>query len=267
MVKHLFVIQKFKVQIFITNFTEGFINILMSPLKQFSIYPIVRYYNNYIDLSISNLTILIIFIMLFIIIIMNINNNVFLNNKEKLFSDLSFLIEEIIKDNNKINKYTPIIITNFIILIIGNLIGLIPYNLTITSQFIINMFFSLNLIITVSLIGLIRYKLKFLYKFIPESINKGKTKILIPVIFFIELISYLSRIISLSARLTINIIAGHVLLKIIINFFNMLIMKYFIISPLLIILIIPLFLLEIGVACIQTYIFILLTFNYLKDTL
>ena len=125
---------------------------------------------------------------------------------------------------------------------------------------------SLTIMIGVTLIGLTKHKLKFFYLFVPGGLNKGGLKYLIPFIFLIELVSYLIRVISLSVRLSANLISGHSLLKIIANFG----LKYTISLPILMLLPLGLlsliYLLEIAVSIIQAYVFTLLTTTYIKDT-
>ena len=166
-------------------------------------------------------------------------------------------ILDILKIKN--NKYSPLIINLFFFILLNNIIGLIPYSFTTTSQIIITLTFSTSILIGVTLIGIKTHKLKFFNVFIPSGIPT----FILPLIFIIEIISYLSRVVSLSVRLSANMIAGHLILFIISTFsinFNIL-FKIVIFLPLLILL----FFLEIGVCFIQAYVFIVLTSTYIKD--
>jgi ATP synthase subunit 6 len=159
------------------------------------------------------------------------------------------------------NFYYPLIINLLIFILFNNLLGLIPYSFTSTSQIIITLLLSVSIIIGVTIIGIIKHKFKFIYLFIP----KGLSIFITPIISFIEIISYLSRVISLSIRLTANMVAGHTILTIISSFglyFSLSFNIFFLIPLLLIILI-----LEIGVAIIQAYVFAILTTTYIKDSL
>lgn len=115
--------------------------------------------------------------------------------------------------------------------------------------------------IAVIFIGFYKHKLNFFYLFIPS----GVPFILIPFIFIIELISYLSRVFSLSIRLSANMIAGHVLIYIITLFGIKLsiLLKLTIVIPILM----TILLLEIGVSVIQAYVFTILMTTYIKDSL
>jgi ATP synthase subunit 6 len=118
-----------------------------------------------------------------------------------------------------------------------------------------------SIIIGVTLIGIIQHKFKFINLFIPKGINK----FIIPIISFIEIISYISRIVSLSIRLTANMVAGHTILSIISSFGLYLSLSFnvLLIVPIIILILI----LELGVAIIQAYVFAILTTTYIKDTL
>jgi ATP synthase subunit 6 len=153
----------------------------------------------------------------------------------------------------------------FIIISIYNLIGLVPNSWTVTSHIIITITLSLSIIIGVTIRGIEKHSLKgFLSLFKPEGLDN--MKLIIPLIFFIELLSYLIRIISLAVRLTANMLSGHTLIAIITSF-----LPSFSFSPLMVITLLPLillsaiYLLELAVALIQSYVFTLLTLTYIKD--
>jgi len=176
-------------------------------------------------------------------------------------------------------RYVPLLASIWVFMLINNVMGLIPYTFTITSHIIITVTISLTIIIGVTIIGIAKHKGKFIKMFIPGGLNEGGIKYIIPIVFGIELVSYLIRIISLAVRMTANIMSGHTLLKIVSTFSNngikgiiggkITIGKIIgggiaIIIPLIIIS--GIYLLEIGVAIIQSYVFTLLTATYIKDS-
>lgn len=251
---------------------------MYTPLEQFKINSILRIYNNYIDLTITNSTIYMMISILGIILIIygthKTNNKIISNSYIKNFFEILYIkTEEIIKDilGTKYNKYIPFIYSLFLFILINNVIGLIPYSFTTTSHIIVTLTMSLTIMIGLTLLGLYKHSYKFFTLFIPNGLNKGFTKYLIPLIFLIELISYLSRIISLSVRLAANLMSGHTLLKIIANTSITAltsIKSYFlttIVIVLPILLLCALFILETGVSIIQAYVFTLLTLTYIKD--
>ena len=250
---------------------------MFTPLEQFKITPIIRIFNDYIDLTITNSTIyMMISVISIIILIWGTQNNLAFGSKSyiKAFFEILYIkTEEIVNDiiGKKFNKYIPLIFSLFLFILFNNTIGLIPYSFTTTSHIIVTLTMSLTIMIGLTIIGFYKHSYKFFNLFIPNGLNKGFTKFIIPLIFAIELISYLSRIISLSVRLAANLMSGHTLLKIICNTSVTAIssIKSYLISSVLILLPIlllcALFILETGVSIIQAYVFTLLTTTYIKD--
>ena len=243
---------------------------MYNPLEQFTITPMIRIYNDWIDLTITNSTIMLLISVLTILLITSSYNNKIIVNKWQRFLELTFkAVQDIVvsilpgKSNE---KYIPLIMNIFLFILLNNLIGLIPYSFTTTSHMAITLTLSLSIIIGVTFIGFRKHSIGFLKLFIPSGLNKGFIKLLIPLIFVIELISYLTRIISLSVRLTANMMSGHTLLKIIANFglqYTYFYPYFFVLIPLVIL--IPVVILELGVAIIQAYVFTMLTASYIKD--
>ena len=243
---------------------------MYNPLEQFTITPMIRIYNDWIDLTITNSTIMLLISVLTILLITSSYNNKIIVNKWQRFVELTFkAVQDIVvsilpgKSNE---KYIPLIMNIFLFILLNNLIGLIPYSFTTTSHMAITLTLSLSIIIGVTFIGFKKHSIGFLKLFIPSGLNKGFIRVLIPLIFLIELISYLTRIISLSVRLTANMMSGHTLLKIIANFglqYTYFYPYIFVLIPLIIL--IPVVILELGVAIIQAYVFTMLTASYIKD--
>ncbi|CAB4424407.1 unnamed protein product [Rhizophagus irregularis] len=145
-------------------------------------------------------------------------------------------------------------------------LGLIPYSFTATAHFALTLGFSSTILLGVTLLGLHRHGLHFFSLFVPA----GTPLPLVPLLVLIESVSYLARAFSLGIRLAANMLAGHILLHIIATF-----SWKFIVGSLLGIIMIPLPLLfltllyglEIGVALIQAYVFVLLTCSYINDAI
>ena len=136
-----------------------------------------------------------------------------------------------------------------------------PFGIALTSHLILIFLLSCTTCISIFLIGLLRFNLKFLHIFIPQS-----PFALLPILVPIEMFSYLIRLFSLSIRLAANILAGHTLVHIIVTFLLNVSKIDFIMS---IIFLVPLFLiliLEFGVALLQAYVFTVLVCIYLGDT-
>lgn len=171
------------------------------------------------------------------------------------------------RDNlgNEARKYFPFVFSVFMIVLMGNLLGMVPYSFTFTSHIIVTGALALMVFLTATVIGFIRHGLHFFSFFLP----KGLPIALAPFVVIIEIISYLSRPISLSVRLFANMLAGHTMLKVFAGFNVM--MAGSIIG--LTIGILPLLIntalvgLEVMIAFIQAYVFATLTCLYLKDAI
>ena len=232
---------------------------IYSPLEEFNIYNIIRYNNLYYDLTISNMTIYLIIGIIIIISIEKSGRRIKNNKWRKIINIIYIKLQDMNIEFLQFTKYFPIIFYLFMFILINNLLGIIPYSFTTTSHFIITITMSLSIIITLTLIGFYKHSFKFFTLFIPSGLN---IKAIIPLIFIIELISYISRIVSLSVRLSTNMISGHILLHLI-SSFGILLPLIFSFIP--IFLLFPFFILEIGVCIIQAYVFTLLTLSYIKD--
>jgi F-type H+-transporting ATPase subunit a len=174
----------------------------------------------------------------------------------------SQLISDIIVADN--DKYFPFISVIFNFILFSNLIGLIPYSFTATSHLIVTFTLSFSVFIGVNVITFQKYKIKTFSLFLPANTTFFLALVLVPI----EFISYIAKPISLGVRLFINLMAGHSLLKVIIGFsWSMLLIENFtsfgLILPM--VLLVILFGLELGVALIQTYVFIVLTCIYIQD--
>jgi len=106
-------------------------------------------------------------------------------------------------------KYFPFIFTLFMFILVGNLVGMIPFAYTFTSQIIVTFAMAATIFIGVTVIGLVRHGLHFFSLFVPS----GTPLILAPLLIPIEVISYFVRPVSLSVRLFANMMAGHTMMK------------------------------------------------------
>lgn len=154
--------------------------------------------------------------------------------------------------------YFPYIFSVFIFVLFANLLGMIPYSFTVTSHIIVTFALGALVFLSVMLIGLIKQgPVKFFAHFVPEGLPTW----IIPVVFLIELVSFLSRPASLAIRLAANMMAGHTLLKVIAAFVVPL--GIFGVAPMLFLVLLNAF--EVFVAILQAYIFTLLSCMYLGE--
>ena len=163
-------------------------------------------------------------------------------------------------------KFFPFVFSLFMFVLVANVIGLFPYFYTVTSQIIVTFALAVLVIGTVVIYGFFKHGFGFLKLFVP----KGVPGIIVPLVVAIEVISFLSRPISLSVRLFANLLAGHITLKVFAGF----VFSLGLLGPLGIAgAILPLLMtvgltgLEFLVAFLQAYVFAVLTCMYLNDAL
>jgi ATP synthase subunit 6 len=246
---------------------------IFSPLEQFKIVNLIKLGIGKYDISITNSSlnlIIILSILTFVIGYFNNKNKLYIipTNWQLILESLYKFILSIITDQigNEGKKYFTLLTTIFIFILFCNLLGMIPYTLTITSHPIITLGLSFSFFIGITLIGLIKHGFHFFHIFTPS----GVPLVLLPLITVIEILGYLTRPISLGVRLFANMFAGHTLLNII-AFFTWNILIYggiwgiFAIIPIL--LIIALTLLEFVICILQTYVFTVLIASYLNDVI
>jgi F-type H+-transporting ATPase subunit a len=170
-------------------------------------------------------------------------------------------ISNMIRDNvgSAGRKYFPFIFSLFVFTLFGNVMGLLPYGFAFTSHIAVTFFMAAVVFLAVTLIGLFKHGFKFFSLFFPHGAPLFTAPILIPI----ELVSYLSRPISLSVRLFANMTVGHVLLKVLAGF--VVALGIFGVVPLVVLVAITA--LELLVALLQAYIFTILCCIYLNDSL
>ncbi len=163
-------------------------------------------------------------------------------------------------------KFFPFVFTLFSFILIANLIGLIPYSFSVTSQLVVTGAFALFVILLVTVYGFYRNGFGFLKLFVPHGVPLPVLVILVPI----EIISFLSRPVSLSIRLFANILAGHVTLAVFGGFVVLLLAAggiYQALAPVPLLAIVALYALELLVAFLQAFVFSVLTCVYLNDAI
>lgn len=177
-------------------------------------------------------------------------------------------VADMVRSNvgNEGRPYFPVIFTLFMFVLFSNLLGLIPYSYTTTSQIVVTFALALAIFVGVTLIALVKHGFHFFSFFVPS----GAPKALIPFLVVIEVISYFVRPVSLSVRLFANMLAGHTMLKVFAGLAVMIASAGGVAaagSVLPLIAIIGLTGLEVLVAVLQAYVFTILTCMYLNDAL
>lgn len=235
---------------------------MLDPLHQFVIQKIINFNIRGVDLSFTNssLAVLAAVIGIYLLFSIGIGQKRLVPNRMQALIEMSYnLIAGLIDSNigEKGRRYFPFVFSIFFFILFGNLIGMIPYMFTYTSHIIVTFTLAMVVFMFVTLLGFVRHGLKFFSIFVPH----GLPWYLFPVVAPIEMISYLSRPISLSVRLFANMMAGHTMMKVFAGFAAMLGIWGF--APIVVNIILTGF--EIVIAMIQAYIFTILTCVYLND--
>ena len=243
---------------------------MASPLAQFEIKEILPLSVNNINLSFTNSSLAMVLSSLFIILLMYLGTRKIqlVPNKMQTLVELSYeFIVEMISDNigKEGIKYLPFILSIFLFILIGNLFGMLPFSFTWTSHIIVTFSIAFFIFIFVTVLAILKHGIfKFLSFFAPSGVPKPMLILLIPI----EIISYLSRPVSLSVRLFANMMAGHTLLKVIGGFVFVLGVNSYLIGGILpLAFLVALTGLEIVIAFLQAYVFAILTCLYINDAI
>ncbi len=237
-----------------------------NPMHQFNVHKIGPEIEiNGIDISFTNASFFMLLSALLIIVflVFGTREKKLVPTKIQLISEVLYnFISKMISDTagKKAKPYFPFIFTLFIFILICNMIGMLPYSFTVTSHIIVTLTFAIFIFIGVTILGFVIHGFKYLKIFVPS----GVPILLLPIITIIEIISYLSRPVSLSVRLFANMMAGHTMLKV---FGGFVISLGLIGGWLPLTFSVALTGLEILVAFLQAYVFAILTCIYLNDAL
>ena len=234
-----------------------------SPLDQFEINPLVNFEVGGVDLAFTNssvsMVITVIFITLFLTL--TVNPRSIIPSRMQLISELCYnfiaqLLNDTVGDQGK--RYFPFVFSIFMFVLIGNMVGMIPYQFTFTSHIIVTFALAAVVFIGVTILGFANHGIRFFTFFYIPGVPFYMHPLLIPI----EVISYLSRPISLSVRLFANMLAGHTLLKV---FAGFVVSMPFFTGVLPLTFIVALTGLEILIAFLQAYVFAILTCLYIND--
>ena len=236
-----------------------------SPLEQFEIVPYLHTEVGGYDLSFTNssLSMVITVAIITLFLTLTVKSKAIVPSRLQLISELMYnfvaqLLNDTVGDNGK--KYFPFVFSLFMFVLIGNMVGMIPYQFTFTSHIIVTFALASVVFIGVTILGFAKHGIRFFTFFYIPGVPFYMHPLLIPI----EVISYLSRPISLSVRLFANMLAGHTLLKV---FAGFVVSMPFFTGVLPLTFIVALTGLEILIAFLQAYVFAILTCIYLNDAL
>lgn len=157
-------------------------------------------------------------------------------------------------------RFTPLYVWLFGWLAVNNVVGLVPFNFTVTSHLCVTLFLALGLNLGFFVWGVARHGVRFFGLFVPA----GAPVFLLPLIVVIEVVSYLIRPVSLALRLFANMMAGHTLVHILLGFAAGASVTGVVFASAGIFFVT---LLEFGIALLQAYVFVVLACIYTRDAL
>jgi len=237
---------------------------MADPIHQFEIKELIplELFETNISYTNSSLFMSLTIIFVTMLLLLSIKNKSLIPSRLQSISEIFYeFISNMVSDNigDKGRKFFPLIFTLFTFLLFGNMLGMLPYSFTFTSHIIVTFVLAMFIFLFITLIGIFMHGFKFFGLFVP----KGVPMLMLPLMIPIEIISYLSRPISLSVRLFANMMAGHTMLKIFAGFIVPL--GIFGVAPLMVD--VALTALEVLIAFLQAYVFTILTCLYLNEAI
>jgi F-type H+-transporting ATPase subunit a len=238
---------------------------MADPLKQFEIKPLIPLEMGGFDISFTNSAMWMAIATAVSIIFMMIATRkpAMIPGRIQVMAEGTYeFIASMVRDNigSKGREYFPLIFTIFMIVLMGNMLGMIPYSFTYTSHIAVTMGLALAIFIFVTVLGFVKHGTHFFSLFCPEGVPLALKPLIIPI----EILSYLIRPVTLSVRLFANMMAGHLMLKVFAGFS---------VSMGIALGILPMFFnvaligFEFLIAFLQAYVFTILTCIYLKDAI
>jgi F-type H+-transporting ATPase subunit a len=235
-----------------------------SPLEQFEIHRLIPIEIGGVDVSFNNSALFMVATLALgsAFLVLGMRRQAVVPGRIQSLAEMTYeFVAGLIRDTigGEGRRYFPLIFTLFVFILFGNVLGLLPYGFTFTSHIVVTFALAIVIFIGVTILGFARHGLHFFSFFVPPGVPWAMWFLLVPI----EIISYLSRPISLSVRLFANMLAGHTLLKVIGGFVAAL--GIFGIAPLA--LLVALTGLELVIAFLQAYVFAILTCLYINDAI
>ncbi|MEI6985676.1 MAG: F0F1 ATP synthase subunit A [Rhodospirillaceae bacterium] len=244
----------------------------MDPLHQFQIKSIFNFSIGHTDVSFSNSSLSMVAVVVIVYTLMMLgmrSRSVVPGRLQSLAEVLYEFVSGTLRDNagHEARPFFPFVFTLFTFILFGNVIGMIPWVFTFTSHIIVTFAMAIFVFLLVTLVAIVRHGVKFFTSFMPHGVPMWLAPILIPI----EVVSYMSRPISLSIRLFANMMAGHAMMKVFAGFVILMVSGMgaagYVAGALPVAVNVALVGFELMVAFLQAYVFTILTCLYLKDAI
>lgn len=238
---------------------------MADPLHQFEIHTIIPMHIAGIDVSFTNASLWMTIAVVTSMVLMSVatRKRAIVPGRMQVISETMYeFVASMIRDNigTSGRQFFPLIFTVFMIVLMGNMLGMLPYSFTYTSHIAVTMGLALAIFLLVTILGFVRHGMHFFSLFCPAGVPWALKPLIIPI----EILSYLIRPVTLSVRLFANMMAGHLMLKVFAGFsiamgvglgilpmfFNVALIGF-----------------EFLIAFLQAYVFTILCCIYLKDAI
>ena len=241
------------------------------PIHQFQLFPIVDIDVAGVDLSFTNSALFMALTVgsIALFLVLSTTGRGLVPNRWQSMAEMSYeFVANMLRSSagSEGMRFFPFVFSLFMFVLVANLYGMFPYFFTVTSHLIVTFALAMVVILTVLVSGFLRHGVGFLKLFVPH----GVPAVLIPLVTAIEVMSFLSRPISLSVRLFANMLAGHITLKVFAGLVVMLAafgVGGWVGAVLPLAMTVALTALEFLVAFLQAYVFAVLTCMYLNDAI
>jgi len=246
--------------------------VTLQPLHQFNIVPLFDLRIGGYDVSFSNSSLFMVIAvgLIFALFHYGMRSRALIPGRLQAAAEMFYeFVASMVRENagEDAKPYFPFVFSLFMFILFGNVVGLIPFTFTYTSHIIVTFSLAAVVIVFVTILGLVKHGLHFFSYFLPH----GSPLWLAPILIPIEIISYLTRPVSLSIRLFANMMAGHTMLNVFGGFSAMLLFGLgglgLAIGILPVLINIALTGFELLVAALQAFVFSILTCLYIRDAL
>lgn len=239
-----------------------------SPLEQFAVRPLIEFEVGTLALHVTNSAVWMMAATALVVVF----TTVFIGKRAMVPGRMQSLVElayefvaNMVRDNvgREGRPFFPFVFTLFMFVLACNMLGMLPYGFTVTSQIVVTFGLALTVFIGVTVVGFARHGLRFFHFFLPA----GVPGFLAPLVIPIEVLSYLIRPVSLGLRLFANLTAGHTMLKVFAGFVAPLGAFYVLPGAIPMAAVVGLTVLEFAIAFLQAYVFAVLSCIYLHDAI
>lgn len=245
---------------------------LNSPLEQFEVVSLLPFFFFKLDLSFTNASLIIFFSFFFFVFFIQtlaIRGGFLFSSRWQIIVESFYVFTSgLLLENlgQKGQQFYPFVFTLFVVLLLWNIIGIVPYSYTVTSQLIITFMLSSLVWFGKLFLGFRIHGVKLFGILLPSGLPFG----IVPFFVLVELISFIIPLGALGIRLFANIMAGHILLKVLVGFCWSMLLAYgvfFFLHFIPMVVVFLLLFLETAVAFIQAYVFTMLSCLYIGDIL